>query len=199
MATVVHPHVHADEFEMLQENAGWTLDMELIAGEAVVVPPIGEQASSTQGELYLALRRWQADTADEGVLLQDVFVALPGENRPAPDISWWSAEHPPPPPLRALDRAKRRIPDVVIEVLSPSTRANDLGVKREMYMRSGVRELWLVDPDARTVTRVRPDAAPDEVLGEGSTLTSELLEGFAIDVARIFVFPFPVSPADGGS
>src|SRR5271156_1253670 len=124
MATVVHPHVHADEFEMLQENAGWTLDMELIAGEAVVVPPIGEEASSTQGELYMALRRWREDTGEEGVLVQGVFVTLPGETRPAPDISWGSAEPLPPPPLRVLDRAKRRIPDLVVEVLSPSTRAN---------------------------------------------------------------------------
>ncbi len=84
---------------------------------------------------------------------------------------------------------RRGVPDLVVEVLSPSTRTNDLGIKRERYMASGVRELWLVDPDARTVTRVRPDAAPDEVLGEGATLRSEALEGFALDVARIFPFP----------
>jgi Uma2 family endonuclease len=189
MATVMHPHVHTDEFEMLQENAGWTLDMELIGGEAVVVPPIGAEASSAQGELYLALRRWQDDADDEGVLLQDVFVALPGENRPAPDISWWSAEHLPPPPRRALDCAKRRVPDLVVEVLSPSTRTNDLGVKREMYMRAGVRELWLVDPDARTITLVRSGADADEVLGDGDALHTELLDGFALDVARVFVTP----------
>jgi Uma2 family endonuclease len=188
MATVVHPRVETDEFEMLQENAGWTLDMELIAGEAVVMPPIGELASAAQGELYLALRRWQEDTAEEGILLQDVFVALPGGHRPAPDISWWNAEHVPPPPPRPLDRAKRSVPDLVVEVLSPSTRENDLGVKRELYMRSGVCELWLVDPDARTVTRVRPDRDADEVLGEGAILESELLVGFAFDVARAFKF-----------
>ncbi|HTU79838.1 MAG TPA: Uma2 family endonuclease [Solirubrobacteraceae bacterium] len=187
MSTVVHPHVDIDEFEALQENALWTLGMELIDGEAVVMPPIGQEASSAQGELHLALRRWQEDAEVEGVLLQDVFVALPGENRPAPDISWWSAEHLPPPPLRVLDRAKRRIPDLVVEVLSPSTRANGLGAKRELYMRSGVPELWLVDPDARTVTRVRP-GADDEVLGDGESLTSELLDGFALEVARIFPF-----------
>lgn len=68
---------------------------------------------------------------------------------------------------------------------------------RELYMGSGVRELWLVDPDARTVTRVRPDGAPDEVLGERATLRSELLEGFALEVTRIFASP--ESPADEGS
>jgi Uma2 family endonuclease len=194
MATVVHPHVETWEFEALQENAGWTLDMELIAGEAVLVPPIGDRASSAQGELYLALRHWQEDAADKGVLLQDVFVALPGDNRPAPDISWWSAEHRPSEPQGLQWGMRRGVPDLVVEVLSPSTRTNDLGVKRELYMSSGVRELWLVDPDARTVTRARPGVTPDEVLGEGAILRSELLEGFALEVGRIF--PFPPDSAD---
>jgi len=174
------------------------MDFELIAGEAVLVPPIGERASSTQGELYVALRRWQQDTGDEGIVLQDVWVTPPGPNRVAPDISWWSAAHLPSPPRSALQSGMRKgIPDLVVEVLSPSTRANDLGVKREIYTASGVRELWLVDPDARTVTRVRPGATPDEVLREGMTLVSELLDGFALEVADIF--PFPPGPAYQGS
>lgn len=174
------------------------MDIELIAGEAVLVPPIGDRASSAQGELHLTLRRWQEDAGDEGVVLQDVFVAIPGGSRLAPDISWWSAARRPSTPSGALQGGMRQsVPDLVVEVLSPSTRANDLGVKRELYMVSGVRELWLVDPDARTVTQVRPDAAPDEVFGEGATLRSELLEGFALEVARIFAFP--ESPADEGS
>lgn len=194
---VVHPHVETWEFEALQENAGWILDMELIAGEAVLVPPIGENASSAQGELYLALRRWQEEAADQGLVLQDVFVALPGDTRPAPDISWWSAEHRPSEPQGLQWGMRRGVPDLVVEVLSPSTRTNDLGIKRERYMASGVRELWLVDPDARTVVRARPDVSPDEVLREGMTLRSELLTGFALDVARIF--PFPESPSGEGS
>ena len=55
-------------------------------------------------------------------------------------------------------------------------------------MTSSVRELWLVDPDAHTVTRVRPDLDADEVFGEGATLESALLAGFAFEVARAFKF-----------
>lgn len=179
----MHPHVETWEFDSIQEDKGWSMDLELIAGEAVVVLPLGAPASEAQGELHLALRRWQELAADQGLVLQDVLVAFPDGSRPAPDISWWSAERRP-----TISRgAVRVVPDLVIEVLSPSTRPNDEGVKRELYMRSGVRELWLVDPDARTVTRVRP-GADDEVLGEGETLTSELLDGFALEVARIFPF-----------
>ena len=160
------------------------MDVELIAGEAVLVLPLGPPASSAQGKLYVALSHWQENTADKGLLLQDVLVAFPDGSRLAPDIAWWNAECRPP----VSPGVMQRIPDLIVEVLSPSTRANDLGVKRDLYMHSGVGELWLVDPDARTITRVRPESASDEVLGEGETLRSELLDEFAFDVARVFTF-----------
>jgi Uma2 family endonuclease len=179
---VVHPRIETWEFDSLQENAGWSMGMELIAGEAVIVPPIGGPASSAQGDLYLALRRWQEDVDDKGLFLQDVFVAFPAGSRPAPDISYWSAKRRPP-----IERgAVQNVPDLIIEVLSPSTRVNDEGAKRELYMSSGVRELWLVDPDAHTVTRVRPNGASDEAFGDEAALDSELLPGFALEISRIF-------------
>jgi Uma2 family endonuclease len=183
MATVVHPRVEPWEFEALQSNAGWQMDIELIRGEAVLMPPLGGPASDAQGELHHALRRWQEDAADEGLCRQDVFVAFPDGSRLAPDISWWSAERRPTDSRGPM----KTIPDLVVEVLSPSTRVNDEGAKREVYMSSGIRELWLADPDARTVTRVRPEVE-DEVLAEGDLLRSVLLGGFELDVARAFSF-----------
>ena len=43
-------------------------------------------------------------------------------------------------------------PDLIIEILSPGTRRRDLTVKRSLYARFGVKEYWLVDPDAKSVT-----------------------------------------------
>jgi Uma2 family endonuclease len=184
MATVAHPHLEPAEYLALQTRAGWQLDMELIDGEAVVIPPTGDEASSVQGELFFALRRWQEATSDGGLVLQDVFVAFPGNGYLAPDIAWWSAERRAPLSGGAVES----IPDLVVEVLSPGTRMNDLGIKREVYMRSGVREIWLADPDARTVTQVQPGTDSDEALGEGTILRSALLDGFALDVAHCFLF-----------
>lgn len=184
MATVAHPHLETEEYLALQGRAGWILDIELIDGEGVVVPPTGPQASSVQGELFLALKQWQAQTDEQGLILQDVFVVFPGHGFLAPDIAWWSAQRRPPQSQGAVDG----IPDLVVEVLSPATRANDLGIKREMYMRSGVRELWLADPDACTLTRVQPGVDDDEVLLARDTLRSELLDGFALDLAHAFSF-----------
>lgn len=42
-------------------------------------------------------------------------------------------------------------PDLIIEILSPSTRKNDLGVKKDIYEKYGVKEYWLVDPAGETV------------------------------------------------
>lgn len=43
-------------------------------------------------------------------------------------------------------------PDLVIEILSASTAANDRGVKFEQYQRAGVREYWIIDPYGPTGT-----------------------------------------------
>ena len=48
-------------------------------------------------------------------------------------------------------RLYRGAPAFVMEVLSSTTRRRDLGLKRQKYMTSGVREYWIVDPDSRQV------------------------------------------------
>ncbi len=79
--------------------------------------------------------------------------------------------------------------DVVIEILSPATAARDRTIERELYAEYGVREYWLVDPAAKTVT-VLPrsergfDAAG--VYGPGQDLTSPTVRGFVLDPDEVF-------------
>lgn len=53
-------------------------------------------------------------------------------------------------------------PDLVIEILSPSTRSYDRGLKRKKYLESGVPEVWLVDVGARSVDVWRAGASESE-------------------------------------
>lgn len=43
------------------------------------------------------------------------------------------------------------VPDLVVEVLSPSTAKNDRGYKKDLYEKSGVKEYWIVDPNMRSI------------------------------------------------
>ncbi len=65
-----------------------------------------------------------------------------------PDLAGWRRERMPEyPDVKFFTLA----PDWVCEILSPSTRAIDQGLKRAIYAREGVTWLWFVDPDAHTL------------------------------------------------
>jgi Uma2 family endonuclease len=64
-----------------------------------------------------------------------------------PDLAGWRRERLPVLPERSIELA----PDWVCEILSPSTRRHDQRIKRPLYAEAGVRHMWVVDIDARTV------------------------------------------------
>lgn len=81
-------------------------------------------------------------------------------------------------------------PDLVVEVLSPSTERNDRTVKLRDYARHEVAEYWIVDADARTVEQhTRPSRAGYETVAllDGSDpLTSVAIPGFIVPVVAFF-------------
>ena len=82
-------------------------------------------------------------------------------------------------------------PDLVVEILSPSTAALDKTRKRELYARYRVPEYWQVDTDDFSVLVLilaGDDYEVAGVYGLGETLVSPLLTGFRLDVDDIFEF-----------
>jgi len=84
-------------------------------------------------------------------------------------------------------------PDLVVEILSPGTRRRDKGRKRAVYDREGVREYWIVDPEARSITVLRrpgADAGLTDVtvltLAKGETIESPLFPGLQIPLREVF-------------
>ncbi|MFN0093184.1 MAG: Uma2 family endonuclease [Dehalococcoidia bacterium] len=66
-------------------------------------------------------------------------------------------------------------PDLIVEVLSPSTAEYDRGVKLPSYFHYGVREVWLVDVDKRVV-ELRWADGPPVTVAFGETIPSEIVE-----------------------
>jgi len=82
-------------------------------------------------------------------------------------------------------------PDLAVEIVSPRTRRQDEGVKRDRYDLLGVDEYWMVYPDRRTVKiyrreKGRLDLAADLSAAAGDVLTTPLLPGLEIPLADIF-------------
>ena len=91
------------------------------------------------------------------------------------------------------DKHATAAPDLVVEILSPGTRRRDKGRKRAVYDREGVREYWIVDPEARSITvlrRPRADAGLTDVtvltLAKGETIESPLLPGLQVPLREVF-------------
>lgn len=78
------------------------------------------------------------------------------------------------------------VPDLVVEVVSPSNLASDLMIKVREYFRAGVRLVWLIYP---ALDEVHAYQAPGEsrLFGRGDVLVAEpVLPGFRLDVSELF-------------
>ena len=80
-------------------------------------------------------------------------------------------------------------PDLIVEVLSPSSVRRDWSYKRELYASHGVREYWIVDPVHQIVSVMLLQDGELKIVGtytEGDTVTSTTLEGFSVSLNDIF-------------
>jgi Uma2 family endonuclease len=94
------------------------------------------------------------------------------------------------------ERFVRGAPDLVVEILSPSTSKKDLKEKFELYERSGVREYWVIEPKASWMHRYVREATGRfgnplvRERGDGrGALVSGIFEGLDIDIEEFFAEP----------
>lgn len=81
-------------------------------------------------------------------------------------------------------------PDMVVEVLSPSTQRHDQLVKLVLYQHAGVREYWIADPENKTIrVMLRDDKGLlqlREVYGRGDVAKVNVLDGCFIELSKVF-------------
>jgi Uma2 family endonuclease len=134
----------ADEFLALPDVQGerW----ELVAGEIVVSPRPTRSHAYTAGELY-ALLREHVKQNNLGIVYIEVDTKFETYEVRAPDIQYFSNAHSPEEIRTRADL----IPDLCIEILSPSNPRTDRVNKFQLYQAQGVANYWIVDPENRTI------------------------------------------------
>lgn len=141
----------------------------------------------TLAQLFLTLASFVREN-DPGVVLPAPFaVILPeGIATPVePDLLFIRKENKP----RWGDKNFQGVPDLLVEVLSPSTHYYDRRIKLAAYRDAGVPEFWVVDPLTRTVViHGWKDGrfAELERGGEGDEVGSAVLPGFRLQVGSLF-------------
>jgi Uma2 family endonuclease len=123
---------------------------------------------------------WTDSENGFGVAGIPIDVILDDLNVFAPDV-WWMAD----PARLDPDEYFRGVPDLAVEVRSPSTWGYDTGVKKDRYEQYGLPELWLVDTTARAVIvhrRSSPAASrfDVEVKVTDEPLTTPLMPGLEL-------------------
>lgn len=162
---------------------------ELIDGIMIVHSPASLPHDNLTGYLR-SLMRCYADERGLGLVLgPDALIRLKPRRRFGPDIFFIAQKNL---PRRLPTKQFNGAPDLVVEVLSPSNRDEDLEDKRPRYHEAGVRELWWVDPDEQQILidRRRKKGYDKEVVSDGR-LESTVLPGFWIDVNWLWQEPLP--------
>ncbi len=160
---------------------------ELIDGEVVVNEPLLPHQRVIH-RIMAELDDWEGAGAGRGEVGLPVDVRIDDGNVFAPDLWWVAEDRRPAPDAEGLDG----LPDLAVEVRSPSTWRYDVGPKKDSYQRAGLTELWLVDTASRSVLvyrRSTPGAHDFDVsleLSGDDVLASPLLPGFAVSVADLF-------------
>jgi Uma2 family endonuclease len=140
-------------------------------------------------DLLEAVRAWAAAEPGRGCATLPIDVKLDDGNVFGPDVLWYAEGRVP----GRHDPRPYPVPDLAVEVRSPSTWRYDIGAKKAAYERGGLPELWLVDTTADEVIvfrRSSPTASSFDVsleLTVDDELTSPQLPGFALALSTLFV------------
>ena len=159
---------------------------ELLDGELIMVPAPNLKHQVVSGKIYTPLSQFIEDQALGTLLYAPCDVLFSDNNVLQPDLLFVSRER------EHLLRDGQKVqgpPDLVVEILSPSTAERDRGSKLALYSRYGVTEYWVVDPVAETIQIHRLQGGtvvPTRSFGRGETLLSPLLPGLELHLDDIF-------------
>jgi Uma2 family endonuclease len=167
---------------------GWANDdpddrLEMIDGELVVMPPPTADHQSVSGNTVFAPERHLCPSRLGRAYAAPIGVRFTPDNVVQPDFVVVLAERLHIAGGNSIDGA----PNLVVEMLSPSTRVRDLGTKRDLSARFGVQAYGVLDPSTATIRVLALDVDRFEGFPiDGGIGRSRVLPGLAVAVADPF-------------
>ncbi len=158
---------------------------ELLNGELILSPSPKEIHQYISGILHLMIGTFVRERSLGKVYCAPFDVVLSDTDVVQPDLLFVSNERA---DIITPDNVQGA-PDLVVEILSSATAERDRTVKLDLYAQHGVKEYWIVDPDAKTITVLLRGEGGFEVAGiygEGQTLRSPTLAGFSFALEEVF-------------
>jgi Uma2 family endonuclease len=158
---------------------------ELLDGRIVMTPPAGYPHGGIAAQILGPVQTHVAAAGLGKVFDSSAGYDLPSGDTVEPDVSFISARRLEAGPDPERGRFLRIVPDLVVEVISPSTLRRDRVEKRRIYARNGVREYWLVDDSRREVTVLGGDGLASECTIREGRVASSVLPDLRITVEEI--------------
>jgi len=170
-----------EEFWALPESLQ---HIEYINGEIIVAPTPTVTHQAILRNLSFALHEFVKRTASGSIFFSPLDVVLPSGDVVQPDAFFLDKEE------SERARGEKRIhgaPSLLVKILSPGSIKHDTLTKRNLYERNGVREYWIVDPEAKTIAQLVLKENRYELveLSEGDTIKSVALAGFEMSVEAL--------------
>ena len=169
----------AEQFDALPEEE--CRKWELLDGELIEVSSATPKHNRILARLLRLLDNF-AEARKLGAVLPETDLAVRANTRLRPDMGFFSAET-----WRTVDLDRVPVvqtPDIAIEIISLSETATTINRKVEAYLKWGVHEVWLIDPEIRTL--FVHTLAGAQRLSEGAYLTSEFVPGWRLQIADLF-------------
>jgi Uma2 family endonuclease len=160
---------------------------EVVDGERVEIPPMSIFSNMIAARLYAPMNSFASQRRLGVTSMEALFILDPIHDlRRRPDVAFVTATRWPLDREFPVTGDWEVVPNLAVEVISPTELFNDVLSKAHEYFRYGVEQVWLVVPAVRQVyiydspTRVR-------ILGDNDTIDGiTLLPGFQLPVAQLF-------------
>lgn len=158
---------------------------EIIDGDLFMVPSPNANHQRTLANIFYIFSRHVRENDTGTVYCAPFDVLFSEEDIVQPDIIFVSNENK---KIITKDNIEGA-PDLLVEILSPSTSKRDIGIKKKLYARHGVREYWIVDPENETVEILRLSGKEYESkrYHKKDRLNSVIMKDLEFEAKEIFI------------